>query len=223
MVRDPEYWIYIKQLYQYVDDLARGQMERDYAWWLLKDQVMSRTGWEVIPLNFRRPLKSSSSSGSTVVWCLGSQTRKETVLGDLCNHFVQVFEGFVHLPSHLAIAISIALTCFNVLGYQIRPTWHHLTEVPVKVEPSTVTEFLFVTDPKRYGSDAQVFLDGWEVEKLIIEYDTTIENLYENLKPYIYIYISNVCPHLTKAQDLVVFLLPWECFECVEPVLMRLG
>ena len=26
-----------------------------------------------------------------------------------------------------------------------------LREVPVKVEPSTVTEFLFVTDPKRFA------------------------------------------------------------------------
>lgn len=40
MVRDPDYWIYIKQLYLAVDDLARGKMERDYGWWILREQVM---------------------------------------------------------------------------------------------------------------------------------------------------------------------------------------
>ena len=40
-----------------------------------------------------------------------------------------------------------------------------LREVPVKVEPSTVTEFLFVTDPKRFapaqaGSDVDRWV-GW--------------------------------------------------------------
>ena len=42
MVRDPDYWIYIKQLYLAVDDLARGKMERDYGWWILREQVMQK-------------------------------------------------------------------------------------------------------------------------------------------------------------------------------------
>ena len=40
MVRDPDYWIRIKQLYLHVDDLDRSKMEMDYAWWLLREQVM---------------------------------------------------------------------------------------------------------------------------------------------------------------------------------------
>lgn len=42
MVRDPDYWIYIKQLYLAVDDLARGKMELDYGWWILQEQVMRK-------------------------------------------------------------------------------------------------------------------------------------------------------------------------------------
>lgn len=118
MVRDPDYWIYIKQLYLAVDDLARGKMERDYGWWILREQVMQKG---------RNPF----------------QMAEDARLQRGMNFWTDVKDWLDWLGGY---PIE-----FSEAAEVIRFVQQRCGLVPVKVEPSTVTEFLFVTDPKRFA------------------------------------------------------------------------
>jgi len=118
MVRDPDYWDDIKRLYVSTDDWGRGMMERDYAWWLLKDSVMS-TGRNPFAMTFDATLQRGM------------------------NFWTDVKDWLGGYPTEFSEAADVARFVRQRCGL-----------VPVRIQPSTVTEFLFVTDPSHFEAHA---------------------------------------------------------------------
>jgi len=139
-VRDPDYWIRIKQKYLSLDDFDREQMEMDYAWWLLKDEVLKKQ---------KNPFIMA----------------KEAMLQRGMNFWTDVKDWLGGYPIEFSEASEV-----------IRFVKQRCGLVPVRVQPSTVTEFLFVTDPQRFGEE-----DWPKRSKLVLDWQEEIQKVEESL------------------------------------------
>lgn len=135
-VRDPDYWIRIKQKYLSLDDFDREQMEMDYAWWLLKDEVLKKQ---------KNPFIMA----------------KEAMLQRGMNFWTDVKDWLGGYPIEFSEASEV-----------IRFVKQRCGLVPVRVQPSTVTEFLFVTDPQRFGEE-----DWPKRSKLVLDWQEEIQKV----------------------------------------------
>ncbi len=122
-VRDPDYWIRIKQKYLSLDQFDREQMEMDYAWWLLKDEVLKKE---------KNPFIMA----------------KEAMLQRGMNFWTDVKDWLGGYPIEFSEASEV-----------IRFVKQRCGLVPVRVQPSTVTEFLFITDPDTGWWQLKYFLN----------------------------------------------------------------
>ncbi|CAK9024116.1 Methyltransf_25 domain-containing protein [Durusdinium trenchii] len=119
MVRDPDYWVYIKRLYVSLDEINRGQMEREYGWWLLKEEVLQK---------HRNPF----------VLAFEAQFQRGM------NFWTDVKDWLGGYPIEFSEASDV-----------IRFVRERCGLVPARVQPSVVTEFLFVTDPRLFDAETE--------------------------------------------------------------------
>lgn len=112
VVSDPEYWKRIKRLYLDGDELSRAIMEREYAWWLLKDEVLRHR---------RNPFAMI----------------QDAQLQRGMDFWTDVRDWLGGYPIEFSETVDV-----------IRFVRERCGLVPARVDPSTVTEYLFVPEPE---------------------------------------------------------------------------